>query len=208
MKGLFSFAAYDVALYNTNVSNENVPYRGGRFYFSAGSVRRQGAELSASLLGSDDLEISGSVTLSRNRYLEYAVDSVHYGVPGRLADYSGNRVAGVPSQYYSASLRRAVALSIPLVAHVSVRGVGKHYVDDANNVSVPAWRTYGAGIRTSSVLPLGRLALSAFMTVDNIADTRYIGSAFVNPDIVDGVPVAFEPGAGRTLLLSVSVRAR
>ncbi len=208
MNGLFGFAAYDVALYNTEVSNEIVPYRGGRFYFSAGSVRRQGVELSASLLGSDDLEIAGSITLSRNRYLEYAIDSVHYGVPGRLADYSGNAVAGVPSNFYSASFRRALTASIPLVAHVSVRGVGNHYVDDANKVSVPAWRTYGAGLRTTSALPLGRFAVGAFMTVDNIAGTRYIGSAFVNPDIVDGVPVAFEPGAGRSFLFSVSVRAR
>ncbi len=208
MKGFFSFAAYDVALYNTNVTNEIVPYRGGRFYFSAGSVRRQGAELSASLLGRSDLEIAGSTTLSRNRYLDYTVDSVHYGAPGRFADYSGNSVAGVPGRYFSASLRRAIISSIPIVAQVNVRGVGKHYVDDANGVSVPAWRTYGAGLRTSRALPFGRLAISAFVNLENITDTRYIGSAFVNPDVVNGVPVAFEPGAGRAFLFSVSVRPR
>jgi len=31
-----------------------------------------------------------------------------------------------------------------------------------------------------------------------------VGSAFQNPDRVDGVPVAFEPGMPRALVLSVS----
>ena len=67
---MFSAFSYDVALYQTNVTNEIVPYRGGRFYFTAGKVRRQGAELGASLLGASDLQINGSLTMSHNEYTD------------------------------------------------------------------------------------------------------------------------------------------
>jgi hypothetical protein len=43
------------------------------------------------------------------------------------------------------------------------------------------------------------------VTVDNLTDRRFIGSAFVNPDVVNGVPLAFEPGAARTWTVSVSI---
>jgi len=196
------------ALYHTNVRNEIVPYRGGRFYFTAGKVRRQGAEASAALLGQSDLELSGSLTMSRNRYVRYTVDSVHYGRPGRFADYAGNDVAGVPSLYYSASAARTLGNGIPLRLQLTLRGVGDYFVDDANSVEVPAHHTFGATLSTASGIGIGNLAIRAFVTVENLADRRYIGSAFVNPDVVNGVPVAFEPGAARTVVVSVSIGSR
>lgn len=203
--GLFSAVSYDVALYRTNVTNEIVPYRGGRFYFTAGKVRRQGAELGAAIFGASNLEIAGSLTLSHNEYIEYTVDSVHYGRPGRTADYAGNDVAGVPSLYYTLSAGRSVIEAIPLRLQLTVRGVGDYLVDDANSVEVPAHHTFGTTISTASGITLGGFSFKAFLSIENVADKRYIGSAFVNPDVVDGVPVAFEPGAGRTFLFSVSV---
>ena len=202
---LFSAFSYDVALYTTNVTNEIVPYRGGRFYFSAGKVRRQGAELSASLLGASDLEINGSLTMSRNEYTDYTVDSVHYGRAGRFADYSGNDVAGIPSLFYVLSAGRSVSEAIPLRLQLSMRGVGDYFVDDANLVEVPAYHTFGATLSTSNGIVVGGVSLKAFLSVENLADKRFIGSAFVNPDVVNGVPFAFEPGAGRTFLFSISV---
>jgi iron complex outermembrane receptor protein len=203
--GPFGMFSYDVALYNTSVTNEIVPYRGGRFYFTAGKVRRQGAEISAALLGGHDAELGGSLTMSRNRYREYVVDSVHYGRPGQFADYAGNRVAGVPSLFYSARAGRNLGNVLPVRLEVGARGVGKYFVDDANVVEVPAWSAIAATISTSRAIPAGRFAVRAFLTVDNIADRRYIGSAFVNPDFVGGEPVAFEPGAPRSVIVSVSV---
>lgn len=206
--GLFSFLSYDIAFYNTNVTNEIVPYRGGRFYFTAGMVRRQGAELSATLLGASDLEIGGSLTMSRNRYVEYTVDSVHYGRPGRIADYADNEVAGVPSLFYTVSAGRSISEALPLRVQVNLRGVGDYFVDDANAVRVPAWATFGATFSTATGLPLGSVAVRAFLTVENIAGKRYIGSAFVNPDVVNGVPVAFEPGTARSVIFSLSIGPR
>jgi len=206
--GSFTLFSYDVALYSTSVTNEIVPYRGGRFYFTAGRVRRQGAELSASLLGNADLEIAGSLTSSRNRYLTYVVDSVHYGSPGRFADYAGNDVAGIPSLYYSFSAARCPITSVPIRAQIAVRGVGDYFVDDANNVRVPAWTSIAATISTAREIPLGSLGMRAFLTIDNITDRNYIGSAFVNPDVVNGEPVAFEPAPRRTVILSVAIGSR
>lgn len=205
--GLAAFS-YEVALYDTRVTNEIVPYRGGRFYFTAGRADRRGIELGASLLGSSDLQISGSLTMSRNRYLEYTVDSVHYGRPGRFADYAGNDIAGVPPLFYNLSAGRSLGYGIPLRLEAGLRGIGDYFVDDANTVEVPSYHTFSATASTARPIGLGWLRARAFVTVDNIGARRYIGSAFVNPDIVNGVPVAFEPGAGRSWIFSLSLERR
>ncbi|HEX2721274.1 MAG TPA: TonB-dependent receptor [Gemmatimonadaceae bacterium] len=206
--GMLSAFSYDVALYHTNVTNEIIPYRGGRFYFTAGKVHRRGAEIGAALLGRSDLEISGSLTLSDNEYIDYTVDSVHYGKPGKSASYAGNDVAGVPPMFYAVSAGRSVSETIPIRLQVNVRGVGDYFVDDANTVEVPAYHIFGATLSTANGIALGRMLVKAFVSVENLADRRYIGSAFVNPDVVNGVPVAFEPGSGRTYLFSLSLGPR
>jgi outer membrane receptor protein involved in Fe transport len=151
------------------------------------------------------MEIIGGLTMSRNRYVDYTVDSVHYGKPGSFADYSGNDIAGVPPLFYNLSAARSLGAGIPLRLQVSMRGTGDYFVDDANAVEVPAYHTFGATASTANGISLGNAALRAFVSVENLTDRRYIGSAFVNPDIVNGVPLAFEPGAGRTWTVSVSI---
>jgi outer membrane receptor protein involved in Fe transport len=41
--------------------------------------------------------------------------------------------------------------------------------------------------------------------VVNLFDRDYVASAFLNPDVVNGVPVAFEPGLPRHVLVSLSL---
>ncbi|HKY96268.1 MAG TPA: TonB-dependent receptor [Gemmatimonadaceae bacterium] len=206
--GVLSAFSYEVALYDTRVTNEIVPYRGGRFYFTAGRADRRGVEIGASLFGRGDAVISGSLTASRNKYLEYTVDSVHYGRPGSIADYSDNDIAGIPSVFYNLSASTGIRRDIPLRFQVSVRGVGDYIVDDANTVEVPAYHIFGATVSTGDGIAIGRLSLRAWAGVENLTDKRYIGSAFINPDVVNGVPLAFEPGAGRTLTLALSLGIR
>jgi hypothetical protein len=143
--------------------------------------------------------------MSRNRYLEYTVDSVHYGKPGAFADYSGNDIAGVPPVFYNLTAARSLGNAIPLKLQVTMRGIGDYFVDDANTVEVPAYHTFSATASTANGIALGNVLLRAFVTVDNLTDRRFIGSAFVNPDVVNGVPLAFEPGAARTWTVSVSI---
>ena len=96
---------YDLAIFDTEVQNELVPYRGGRFYFSAGRARRQGLELGGELELEQGWALKGTSTLLRTKYLDYTVDSVHYGKAGAIADYSGNAMVGVPRAMGSAGVR-------------------------------------------------------------------------------------------------------
>ena len=130
---------------------------------------------------------------------------MHYGRPGAFADYEGNDIAGVPPLFYNLSVARGLGANVPLRLQLSMRGIGDYFVDDANTVEVPAYHTFSATASTGQGISLGSVALRAFVTVDNLTDRRYIGSAFVNPDVVNGVPLAFEPGAGRSWTISVSI---
>lgn len=199
-------ASYDLALYDTDVRNEIVPYRGGRFYFTAGKVRRRGAELGLAVAAADGVGARGALTLNRHRYTEYLVDSVHYGAPGRFANYAGNRVVGVPSVHYGASLSYAPAHLHGVRLEGGVTGVGRYFADDANLVEVPGYALLNATLAYDNPLAVRRgVGVRGFVSVNNLADRRHIGSAFLNPDVVAGVPVAFEPGRPREVVVGLTV---
>ncbi len=208
--GFIHELSYDVAAYFTAVTNDIVPYRGGRFYFTAGSVHRTGAEFGARAQAAHGLSLAGALTLSRNTYEHYVVDSVHYGRPGKFADYSGNEMVGVPKLLLNATLSWAPAAAKGLRAQFGVQRTGGYFADDANTVRVPGSAVFSAGLLTDRVLELGNgVGLRGSVSVQNLTDRRYVGSAFLNPDIVGGVPVAFEPGLPRQVLVSASlVRVR
>lgn len=196
---------WNLALYTTGVRNEIVPYRGGRFYFTAGRVRRYGAELGARLTAGG-FSTETALTLGRHQYSEYVVDSVHYGRAGHTADYSGNRVVGVPDVTYATNVSYAFRQLRDAKLQVGIQGMSSYYADDANAVTVDAFRTVSATVALGRGLPLGGgVGFHGFLTVNNLLDTKYIGSAFLNPDVVGGVPVAFEPGAPRSVTVGFSV---
>ena len=208
--GLVRELSYDVAGYFTTVRNDIVPYRGGRFYFTAGKVHRTGAEFGANARLAHGLAVAGALTLSKNTYEEYLVDSVHYGRPGKFADYSGNLMVGVPKVLFNGSVSWAPAAAGGLRVQVGLQQTGRYFADDANTVSVPASAVVSAGLLTDRVFDLGNgIGVRGFVSVQNLTDRRYIGSAFLNPDVVSGKPVAFEPGLPRQVLVSLSlVRSR
>ncbi|HEX6038840.1 TonB-dependent receptor domain-containing protein, partial [Longimicrobium sp.] len=202
--GMVRAFSYDLALYWTEVRDEIVPYRGGRFYFSAGAVRRRGAELGVHVVTAPGLELDAALTGNDHRYTRYAVDSVHYGRPGAVADYGGNRVVGVPDAHGSAALRWLPARQL-VAMEVGMQWVDAFWADDANQVRVPGYALWNAevGLRP---MRLGRgLTLRGSLQVENLADRAYVASAFLNPDVVAGEPVAFEPGLPRHVILSVSL---
>ena len=199
--------SYDIALYDTEVRNEIVPYRGGRFYFTAGRVRRQGAELGLAIAARSGLGARGALTVNRHRYIAYTVDSVHYGAPGRFADYAGNAVVGVPSLHYGGSLSYAPH-GLPIRLEAGVTGVGRYYADDANAVVVPSHVLLDARVAFDEPFAFGRgHGVRGFVSVNNLAGRHYIGSAFLNPDVVNGAAVAFEPGRPREVVVGLTVGA-
>jgi outer membrane receptor for Fe3+-dicitrate len=206
--GAVAGLSYDVAVYTTEVRNEIVPYQGGRFYFTAGRARRRGAEGSLRLEMTGGTSLQGSLAWADHRYTEYVVDSVHYGVPGATADYSGNRVVGVPDIAWAVSLGIAPAAVRPLGARVLVQGQSAYFADDANTVTVAGYTLLGVSVRMERPLRLGgSWGLGGFVTLNNALDAAYMGSAFLNPETVGGEPVAFEPGMPRNVVVGVSVGA-
>jgi len=204
--GLLRAVNYDAALYLTNVANEIVPYRGGRFYFTAGKVRRAGAELAVGAYAAGGLSLETALTLQRHRYVEYVVDSTHYGTPGATADYADNRVVGVPDVIAVATLGWSPLMARPVGIRLTAQRTGGYFVDDANAVSVAPSTIWDLAIALEEPVRLGGgVGLTASLTVSNLAGTRYIGSAFLNPDVVSGSPVAFEPGAPRALTVAASL---
>lgn len=196
---------YDLALYDTEVRNEIVPYRGGRFYFSAGKVRRSGVELGVSARAAGGISLQGVLTYAHHRYREYVVDSVHYGVPGAAADYAGNRVVGVPAFNYTVSGELAPAFLNPLWVRVTAQGASYYFADDANAVRVDGYKIVNLSVGFAEPLRLGAVGVRGFVAVNNVFDRPYVASAFLNPDVVGGVPVAFEGGLPRNLVVGVTV---
>ena len=207
----FRELSYDVALYQTNVKNEIIPYSGGRFYFTAGRVRRRGAELGARLSTSAGVALQAALSWNAHHYTEYRVDSVHYDSTkaGVFADYSGNRVVGVPGFIGALALDITPAAVKPVRLRIGVESIGSFFADDANRVKVPSYRIANLSLGTDSPVGLGaNLGVNGFVTVNNLFDRRYIASAFLNPDVVGGEPVAFEPGFPRNVVVGVSFVAR
>jgi iron complex outermembrane receptor protein len=203
---LLRSASYDVAFYDTEVRNEIVPYRGGRFYFTAGRVRRQGAELGLAIHSAGGVSARGALTLNRHRYTEYVVDSIHYGAAGSFADYGGNRVVGVPGLHFGAAVALEPAALNGLRLEGGISGTDRYFADDANRVEVPGHALLNASAlyEHANLLGTGK-SVRAFVTVNNLFDRRYIGSAFLNPDVVNGVPAAFEPGLPREVVMGLRV---
>lgn len=202
----FQLLSYDAALYWIQVKNDIIPYRGGRFYFTAGKTQRIGAELGVNLKLDYGLSIQSAASYSINRYVKYTVDSVHYERPGQYADYKDNKVAGVPDMFYSSSLRYAPDKMKGGFIEIGLQGVGKYFVDDANKVQVPAYAVFNATLGLEKPMRVSdHFFVKTFLSVNNLMNKKYAGSAFVNPDLVNGKPVYLEPGLPRNFVFSMSV---
>jgi iron complex outermembrane recepter protein len=202
---------YDVAIYDIEVTNEIVPYNGGRYYLTAAKARRQGAELGINAQSAMGLFGNGAFTFSNNKYRDYVVDSAVIfptdpTKAGKRADYSDNEVVGVPSTMANIEVGTEVPGYRSLRFKAGVEHSGRYFADDANNVRVPAFTILNltAELRDPIIIA-GGVGVRGFVTVKNITDKHYIGSAFLNPDLVSGAPAAFEPGMPRTVVVSVSL---
>lgn len=206
--GFVQTLSYDLAAYQTNVRNEIVPYRGGRFYFTAGEARRRGLEIGAAAFAAHGLTLETALTLSNNTYRKYLVDSVHYNLSlaNHFADYSGNKIVGLPAMNGSAVLGFAPEELKGLGFKLGWTRVADYFVDDANKVKVPSYSILNATVSLHRTLSVSNgVVVRGFLSVNNLSDQQYIGSAFLNPDVVAGVPVAFEPGLPRTVTVSFSL---
>ncbi|HLF23733.1 MAG TPA: TonB-dependent receptor, partial [Burkholderiales bacterium] len=206
--GLLRALSYDIAFYHTNVTNEIVPYRGGRFYFTAGRAERQGAEIGLMAQTTPGISVRTAWTFSDNRYRNYMVDSVHYDPArtGRFADYSDNRIVGVPSRFFAIDVSYEPSFMDLIRVAVEMENSGRYFADDANHTEVPGYSLFGASVSLRRPVRLASgMELKAFVRAENLGNRKYIGSAFLNPDVVNGKAVAFEPGLPRHIVVSLSL---
>ena len=95
----------------------------------------------------------------------------------------------------------------PLELRFSVQGTSAYFTDDANQVRVLGYKTFNATLATSGAIALTPgLGLRGFASVNNVFNRPYVASAFLNPDVVGGQPVAFEPGLPRSVVVGLSLR--
>jgi iron complex outermembrane receptor protein len=203
--------AYDVALYDTEVQNEIIPYNGGRYYQTAAKARRQGAELGINAETSVGIFGSAALTLSKNEYINYVVDSaVQFPTDpskaGKRADYSGNKVVGIPGFVGNVEVGAEMPGFRALRFKAAVEHSGEYFADDANKVRVPSFTIVNltAELR-DPIASAGGYGIRGFLTVHNVGDRKYAGSAFLNPDFVGGAPSVYEPGMPRAVIVSLSI---
>ena len=200
---------YDVALYRIDVRNDIIPYKGGRFYFTAGKTRRTGVEVNGAIDLRNGISAQVAVTYCQNKYIDYAVDSVHYGSPGKMADYSDNRMAGLPDYYYNLSLRYAPPQLGGLFAQLGTQGVGRYYADDANTDIVPRYAVFNAVVGLPDVrISKSGFAVGGSVGINNFTNSHYAASAYINPDLDQNkkFPIFLEPGLPRNWVVSLNAK--
>jgi iron complex outermembrane receptor protein len=147
-----------------------------------------------------------ALTFSRNRYAEYVVDSTLLGAPGATADYAGNEAVGVPSSIAHVELGSTVPGYRALRVRGALEHAGRYFADDANAVRVPGYTVLHLTAELRAPLATaGGWGVRGFVSVQNVTDRAYVGSAFLNPDRLNGAPLAFEPGMPRSVVVSVTI---
>jgi len=203
---LLKTASIDVAGYYIDIKNDIIPYRGGRFYFTAGKTSRIGIELGAELEFEQGISLKGAFTYSDNKYNEYLVDSVHYFKPNSFANYKNNTVAGIPRFFYNIGLSFQPKFLKDFFLNFSLNSVSSYFVDDANKIEVPSYFVFNSTIGINDFISItDKLKIRGFLTINNLFNTKYAASAFINPDIVNNEAIYLEPGLPQNIVISASI---
>ncbi|HUO52538.1 MAG TPA: TonB-dependent receptor [Gemmatimonadaceae bacterium] len=179
---------YDVALYDTEVQQELIPFQapsGRTYYRNAGRTRRSGFELGLAT-AAGPVELAFTYGLSRFVFVDFAVDT---------NVYDGNTVPGVPehvAQFAGTYRWRALWGTLELVAKSRV------YANDANSASAPGYLVVNVRAGGSALWGKGRL--QPVIGVSNLFGARYVGSVAVNAALGQ----YYEPAPGRVLTLGLS----
>ncbi|MGB9771116.1 MAG: TonB-dependent receptor domain-containing protein [Candidatus Kapaibacteriota bacterium] len=197
---------FEASGFYIDTKNELIPYREGRFYFSAGKTSRLGLEALLKTSWFYGISINASFTYILGKFVDYKVDSSYYNPDkkGVFADFKNNFIPGVPKFYYFASI------VVPFIANFefSVNGLGKYYCDDANKIEVPAFNVFNFSVWFDKIYINNQLNIWLAFSVKNVFNTKYIGSAFLNPIYEKGTsqPYYIEPGLPRNYLFTIGFK--
>ena len=195
----------DAALYRVTVNGEPIPYNGGRFYLTAGDVKRRGLELG--MVGSFAAGVTARIaaTYSTNVYVRYVVDSTYLGAPGATAVLDGNKVAGLPPRVLNAAVTWRPPVLPRLSLEFGAQNTREYFADDRNTVGVPGSTVYRFGVSGERTFGDGFL-VRANLSVENLTAEKYVASSFINPDYVAGAPAVYEAGLPRAVLFGLTFR--
>lgn len=203
--GILRALFVDAALYSVTVTGEPQPYNGGRFYLTAGEVSRRGLELAVIGYLAGGITTRLAATLSDNTYDRYVIDSTYLGAPGARAVLDGNEVAGLPGRVINASVQWQPPMAQWFSVELGAQSNSRYFADDRNAVDVPGYTAFRLSASAERALVSG-LLVRASLAVENLTDEQYVGSAFINPDLLAGAPLAYEAGLPRAIVLGLGFR--
>ena len=185
----------NAALYDVETSDEIVvdSSSGGRTtYKNAGRTRRRGIEVGADASLPHGFDASLAWTVLNTEVLES-----YTSTSGTVS--AGNALPGVPRATLYGELRwRHVPSGFNALLEVQHRS--RIPVDDLNSDYADAYTL--ANLALGFAQRAGDWRFSEFLRVENLADTRYVGSVIVN----DGNGRFFEPAPGRNAMIGVQAK--
>jgi iron complex outermembrane receptor protein len=200
----------DLALYYMRVSDLIVPKRVEEDFYvgmNAGASLHKGIEISfrqwlmgdPGNIGNSPLSLLLDVSYSLNsyRFLEFTEEQ---------NDYSGNRLPGVPSGFFSGSID--IRALHGLYSRIEVLSSGKIPLDDLNSRYSDPWTVVNA--RTGYSLKLGkRWGADLMVMLYNITNEKYVSMVVVNaPGTPSGPPRYYYPGMPFNVTFSAGLRYR
>lgn len=209
--GFVERISYDAAVYVVDIVNDIIPYRGGRFYLTAGRSQRRGVEFGFNAQFAGGLSLLGSGTFMQSNYVQYRVDSgfVSRALEGKSVDYAGNKMPGIPDLFATVRLRYAPTFLPQVYTEFELRTVGSYFANDANTVLTPSYSVLDGVVGIKQGLLDNRLFLNAFVRGNNLANTKYAASIWINPDrAANGQYPFIEPGLPFNFVGSVGVEVR
>ena len=201
----------EINLYRMDIRDELIPafYRytdaDEVFHANAPRTRHQGLEGSLRLAPRHWLQISASLTLADNRFLEFTGDSLGWEGDGGTADYAGKQVPAFPR--WQGHLEIVVRYRQHQI-WLDLRQIGKQYIDFLNTEEV-AIAPYGlANLGISLGLPsLAGMSGKLTLRINNLGDRLYetFGYTYFDGDPAEQI-AAYWPGATRSYFLELELR--
>jgi iron complex outermembrane recepter protein len=196
-KGLYRMLFYSVAAFRTRVRDELIAQDAGngRNYFrNAGKTARDGieAELGAT---AGRFDVAASHAFSSFRFVDYQ--------PTPTTQLRGKRIPGIPLH----QTQLAVTGRFGHGGFVVLEGLAKSRVwaNDANSDSAFARSFQVMNLRLGRDLAFGQVRVAPVIGVNNVFDTKYVGSVAINAAGTGTTAKFFEPAPRRTWITGARV---
>jgi hypothetical protein len=152
-----------------------------------------------------------AATYSSNLFVDYRIDSVYVSrsLEGRFVSYANNKMPGIPDFFSTVRLRYQPVFLPQIFGEVEWRSVGSYFVNDANNLTAPSYSVLDGTIGFRQAVIDEHLLLKAFLRGNNLLNTKYMASIWINPDrATNGQSPFIEPGLPFNYVISIGAEWR